>query len=61
MKYKRHTRLIQHVNAWSSIMYHASNELGCLNLRELNFKIIYFKAKNNSPNLRLEGKRNECN
>ena len=41
------------------VEYHASNELGCLNLRELNFKIINFKAKNNSSNLRL--KANEMN
>ena len=39
--------------------HHASNELGCLNLRELNCKIIDFQAKNNSPNLRL--KANEMN
>ena len=41
------------------VEHHVSNELGYLNLRELNFKIIHFKVKNNSPNLKL--KANETN
>ena len=41
------------------VEHHASNELGYLNLRELNFKIINFQAKIYSPNLRL--KVNEMN